>query len=429
MILQEEILILLAKLGVGLLTVLSYVIVAQQDYLADLSNRLFHAFISFVWLVTRPGLFVLVFLLLRMDVVSDVVGGYYPEGHHVMAGETVYRDFDCPYAPAFPYLIQAILRIDDSPKAIVFTSILTEGIALFLWSSAIRRAWDLRTYRRMTLLYVFSVLIIIDVALAGQNQIWVASLLGAAVYFVTRDRRLLSAFAAGLPVVLVKILPLIYLPAILKFRCKGLYTAAVALALPVCVYAVLLANGINALQPLKLQGSLITSGTLPYLLTAVIPQDGAFALLSRAIPFGALLVLSAYFFFRGGELTARQVVFRLAIITLAVPLVSPKFSTNYMVMAFFPICAIAASEVPGVRSALFFGLFNLVAALEPSLWFRWLHGEEHYSRLPEVWTRVQRTGDVPFLWLFLALELVLIAQYVYYLRAAFRMLHESEIKP
>jgi hypothetical protein len=81
-------------------------------------------------------------------------------------------------------------------------------------------------------------------------------------------------------------------------------------------------------------------------------------------------------------------------------------------MCFFPLCAIAIREGLTRFRAGLFGIFGFVAMIEPTLWFRWLNGQQFLSLAPSV-------GVSAALWkvtLFLFTDLVLLAFYAYYWR-------------
>lgn len=414
------------KLAIALVCFGGYLTVASSKRVQGLSERRFHILIAALWLMTRVGLYCTVFLIFKMNVGSDVTGFYFPEGQHAMRGQIVYRDFASSYSPVFPYLIALILSVWNSAKAIVLASIFIEGLSLVVWLRVGRALWPEREYRIQALLYVLSAFAILDVAVAGQNQAWVALLLGTTVLFYQRRNTWAAAVVAGLPIILIKFLPLLYVPAFLRRGSKPVQMAVASLLFPVALVCVLLAKGIDAIQPIRLQASLITSGNLPYLASFLVSLDsGTAGLLAQ---FAALLILGAvsvYLFTRPGKLSAREIVFSIVILALTCALTNKKFFSTYLMMAFAPLCAVVAADQSRMWSAVHFGVFNVVASLEPSLWFRLMHATERHSNLFQLLPPLRDGGELWNFYMFLGVELLLLTCYSYYLVKAWTLLRND----
>ena len=414
--------VLLFKLGIAMICGAAYVTLSRSNLVASLSERRFQIFIALLWLITRLGLYVIAFLILKMAVTSDVMESYYPEGQKALLGGLVYRDFSSSYSPGFAYLLTPILLAWNSPKAIVLASILIEGVTLAVWLRVARDMWPGQTGRLAALAYTLSALVILDVAVAGQNQTWVGLLLGAAVLLYKQKRPLWAALVSGLPVVLIKFLPLLYVAAFLRWRARPFRAAAAALLLPAAVFGILVFNGVDVAQPIHLQAPLVTSGSLAYLASWAVSLNGGPAQMTSLL---VLAVFALYLLTRPAELTGHQIVFGLVILTLACALANKKFFTTYLVMVSFPLSIVAAMDAPSLPAAVRFGVFNMTAALEPSLWFRLFHADEYSSQLWQLVPQLQQVGELWKLWAFIGVELLLISFYVYYLVAACRFFQES----
>jgi hypothetical protein len=415
---------LLYKLAIGLACLLAVIGATALAPSAKLSTRRFDYLLVSLWILTRLGVYGLVFFVLRMEVTSDVSIYYYSQGREAMLGRILYRDFASAYSPAFPYLIALILGLWDSAKAIVLASILIDGVNFAVWLTVARRLWSEPVCRRMALFYLLSTLPILNVAVAGQNQVWVSLLLGTAVLLYQQGKPALSAFFVGLPLVLVKLLPLLYLAGFLRWRSNPLRTIASALLVPALLFAVLALRGIDVLQPLKLQESRVTSGNIPYLLSSVIRFDGGWtSTLMQVFSLVVLAVVGLYLFTRRENLDAEQIIRGLVILTLTCALVNKKFYSNYLVMVFAPLCSVAAMDASSLAAAFRFGFFNIVAALEPSLWFRLLRADEHKSLMWQMIPALRAANELWRLWLFSGVEATLLGFYIYYLLKAWRLFH------
>lgn len=377
------------KLAIGLLCVLLGVALTSYSCLMRASEKNFRFSVFGIWLATRVGLFVAIYVVLGMDPQSDVIGHYLPQGKAAMRGLWVYRDFSSSYAPLFPYVVATALKwVWASPKMIVLLAVVAEGASLPLWMSATARLLPALDARRAALLYVAGATPLVNVVLEGQNQAWVAAFLAAAVWLYARGKVQATALVLSIPVVLVKFLSLLTLPAFLFWSKKRMAFAAAFAVLPVLVYGAFLARGVDILVPLKIEGADRTSGSLPFLATGILGFVGVAAppRVFDAITVLALGALCLWFLRQTPRLPAVAALWALVMTMMTLLLFSKKAYTAYLVLVFYPICALAASRtVNWLRSAAF-GVFGAVAMIERTLWFRWLGARQlpDLARLPAV---------------------------------------------
>src|ERR1700730_10620008 len=288
--------ILLGKVLLGVLGILFLVLFLTSLRFASLSNSRFFliAFLSLV--ATRVGVFALVFLVLRIAPESDVVGGYYPQAKSVIVGLFPYRDFTSSYAPFFPYICSYAIRLWDSPLAIVLLAIIFECVAFPVWLWVLRHGIGEVQARLATLLYLTSPLPIMNVAIAGQNQIWIAFFLGLSIYLLMRGKDVLSGVGLSLSLILVKFLPLIFAPPLFVAARKRFGWFAGFILLPIAVYAYLIYRLVDVLMPLRNESRDATSGNIPFLLTAFGNPHTSPVSQIVVIVLGAVVLLSVLLF-------------------------------------------------------------------------------------------------------------------------------------
>ena len=376
-----------------------------------------HRFKWMVWAVfvlTRAGLFTGLFVILHFSPQSDVTGFYYPRMKAALAGEVPYRDFISAYAPLFPYEGAAVLWLHDSAKALVLLSIGFEAAGFAAWLGFAHRAFSERTARFAAFLYVVNALPLFNAAIDGQNQTWISAFLGLSVLMLSRRRWFQSGVVFGGALVAVKILPLIFAPAVWLHAAKRRYWLLGFLVLPVIVYGTCLHAGLNILQPLRSESKEITSGCLPFLLAPFFPAG------FPATAFDTILVvmLGCGCVVGALRLTKEQpqrCVYLLTMLLLILLVFSKKAFTNYLVMAWFPLCLCAAAPAAyPVRNACLLGLFGTLALVEPSLWFRWLDRQSLVSVLA-AWRHAEVSGGWTIrLLVFLLCDVMLIGAYVWY---------------
>jgi hypothetical protein len=168
--------ILAAKLFFGAAG-LALSLVASKWALIGASSREFRITATTLLVASRLLLFISLFIILGFSAQSDVTV-YYTQAKAVRAGLVPYRDFPLSYAPLFPYINAAAVAVWDSPKSIVLLAVLFELAAFPLWLSISNMLFSEREARLATLLYVTSPVPIVNVCVAGQNQVWVMLALG-----------------------------------------------------------------------------------------------------------------------------------------------------------------------------------------------------------------------------------------------------------
>jgi hypothetical protein len=404
-------------LGVGCIALGT--LLATNARLLALSERRFRLLVFAVWMLTRLGLFSVVFLGLRMEPQSDVIGAYMPQAHLAMRGLWIYRDFVSSYAPLFPYAVAAALKyVWASSKMVVVLAMLAELASLPFWMEAFRKLLSPIAARRATVLYLASALPVVNVALNGQNQVWVSLFVGAALWLYARHSAAASGFALSVPVVLVKFLALVTVPAFIP-RKAGLFRFGACFAvLPAVVYGFLVLHHVDLLVPVRNESAARSSGNIPYLLSAALSP------LRRDVPTGvidgvALLILAALALWvvaHQPAVPSAAALWALNLLMLTLLLVSRKSYTTYLVMSFFPLCAIVAHEgITRLRVALF-GTFGFLAMIEPTLWFRWLNGQNFLGLGSSVGVSVMPWKVT----LFFFIDLVVLGFYVLYWRSSWR---------
>lgn len=402
---------ILFKLAIGLGCLACFLCLKRIVLAEGGPTRLFLPGAATMWLVSRLGLFVTAFVLFGLEVPSDVPSYYYPPGKMALEGKIAYRDFSSSYGPIFPYLAAVPVALWDSPKAIVLLSIVFEGAAILLWYGAARRTLPVRESQLGLLLYLCNPVPILNVAVAGQNQVWLSCFLSAAFGLFLARRELSSGFLIGLSVASVKVLSLLFVPYWwLMSRAKVRFSGGLLLALALGFLPFWLA-GADVLHPLKLEGTQVSSGNLPFVLSLIgfnpsQPFSGLLLNLLLLVAIGALSLL-LYKSSRQGD-SARISLLGLTAILLVFMLLSKKSYTNYLNLLMLPLCCSAAVVLR--RKWLYEGflLWSCVAALEPSLWHRWLA----QARLDDALHQMLQRGVLDLkLPMFLSVELLLLGGY------------------
>jgi hypothetical protein len=325
--------------------------------------------------IPAAALFVGLYLLGNQEVPSDVPGYYLPASHAALAGKLPFRDFMLSYAPLFPYVGAALVWIWDSGKMFALFSILANALALVLWHRMASTSLDRQTARQCTLLFATSGHMLLQ-TLLGTNQTWIGAALAASALLLVVDRPSASGLLQAIAACSTKILVLLFWPVLwICARHRGRWLAG-ALLPALAVYVAFAAAGADILYPLRIEGALVTSGNLPYVLDPLLSAAGtAKKTICDAVLLAALAVTTLWLFRRFRPLTPQQ---RASVLPLALALtgvvfllVSKKSYTGYAVFVMYPITVALGVGMRGLRARVGFLLvFNALLATEPSLWFR-----------------------------------------------------------
>lgn len=392
----------------------------------SLRDRRFDMFATVALLASRFGLYCLVFFGLRIPPRGDVPSFYLPEASAVLAGKLPYRDFASSYAPMHAFLGAAVLFVWNSPLALVLFAILVEAAAFPVFLRAARCGFGEREVRLGALLYLASPVSLQFVAIDGQDNVLIALLLTAAMLLLCRDWNFLSGASLALAVVLVKFLPLLFVPILLlvcRKRVRWMAGFAGVLLLGYLPFALL---RLPLLGPLQAEGQARTASDLPFLLEAafgkMVPGRAADLLVCLLLLGIVLSVASAL----GGAGEERRMAIAMcgcAAMALALLLLSKKSWPPYLMLILFPLCMTVAAG-PGRRWRLvLFAGFSWVAILAHSVWateFLQISGTALHAYLSAGERR-----SFGFLWL----QTVLIGGYLGLLVAALKRIGASVVLP
>jgi len=330
------------------------------------------------WLLSRFGIFVIYYGILGNEVAGDVAGYYYPQALSILEGKHIYQDFVSSYAPLFPYILAGIISIWDSAISIVLVAILLEGWMLAYWLRVSPALASPNNVQMATILYVTSPLILLNIIINGQNQIWIGFLIAAAVLLAIQRRTFWSGVVLGAAVVLVKFLVLLFVPA-LFFLSKNRKRWIIGFSiLPVLIYGLLAIQGIDFLVPFKAEGLLTSAGNIPFVVSSL------FGLRTGLITQSTILQIFFYSLLLSGCWTIIFLLFKtnalkhpsrlpsvIGLFLILFLLLSNKSQTSYLVMAWFPICLILSYQKITKKTWLIFSILSVVTIIEPALWYRW----------------------------------------------------------
>jgi hypothetical protein len=410
--------VLAAKAGVGVGLTAVGLLVWRTSWIEGLTPPAATRWFVGTLLVTRLGVFLALFLVAGVSASSDVAGHYYPQALAVLAGQVPYRDFRTSYGLAFPYLAALPVWLWDAPESLILFAIALELLAAPLWLAVGRRLGGEAVARRAALLYAVSPLPLLNVAVSGQNQVWVAAGLALATSALLERRDVLSGLVLGLAGAGVKILALLFAPALALAARRPPAWVAGCLVAPLAVVGLGWLGPLDVLMPFRAEARLYSSGNIPFVLgIAGVDLDAAVVRgvlwVALAAVLGGMVVLIRHH--RGGG--SLWIAHALTLLLLGFLLTSRKSYTSYLVTGFVPLClSVAARGVSG-RTIALFGALGTAAVVEPSARFRWL-GRRGLWQLGEGATPSGRAGLAGLL----LLECAVLGGYVWLVVRSWRAL-------
>jgi hypothetical protein len=339
-----------------------------------IADRSFPRLFLALFAASRLGLYTFALLILHMAPRGDIFM-YMEEAAPALAGKLVYRDFPTQHAPLDPYMLSSMLRLHHSPLTIIFFAVCFDILAMFVWMKVAPVFLDSLTLRRAALLVLFNPTSLLSESIDGQMNSLIALTLALGVYFIYRNRGLLTGIAVALPNVIVKFLCLIYAPGYLFASRRKLVATAGFVGLILLVYVPFALIGADLTVPLHVEGSHITSSNAIYLVGFITGRDLGLRAPDAALALSWFFIVGLTFFcmraVRSGSPDARRrTLYMLTISLIAELLCIQVFSKNswdrYLVMAMFPLCTLVARmsfiEVVG------FGLWAADVCFESSYW-------------------------------------------------------------
>ncbi len=397
----------------GLMAGLSLLIARSKlsGKLLGWSDKQFDRNLIALYAVSRFLVSIAAFFVLHQKPWADLVTFYVPQAHAVMQGLVPYRDFPSSYAPLNPYIDALLLRLHDSPLSILVFQIVCDIASVPFWIRFLRRCVNEATVRKAALLYLVQPLVIWEICLDGKNQGLISLLLAISFCAVAR-KEIVSGVSLSLTWILVKILPLMFVPTLFmgsRKRMRWLLSVAVP---SVMVYGAFIMANADVTAAVRKESSLATPQNLPYLFGALTGHDlpgSLLGLLSLVVVVSAPVVtIRVQLRMEDDRPRLWTMALSAELILLAVMLMNRKSDTSYLGMCFFLLCAFASFDADRGRRAMsgLYALLSLLALPITSFWY-WPLNRESATLLHALWLSGSRNA-----WIMMVMQVLLAASYL-----------------
>ena len=361
--------------------------------------------------------YLIIFFFLSLPVPSDI-SYYWRDSIPVFDGKLVYRDFFCPYAPFFPYIIALAIKFWYSPKAISLLMMVCEVGILFFTVKQFKPFYKKEELLYRLLIYLVMPASLVLSALSGQEDIWMW-FFAVLAYRFSHSKN--AAFKMGLIMGIghlftkaVLVLGTISIFFFIRKRISFLL-GLVIVGLPTLVVLYAL-TGLEFLQPIQESNTLrspnIGSVLNPFFfnnlhlgekwlnwlgLTIIIAISGITSLYSPQKnllkPF-ALIWIITY----GSMMIVQQSAYSNYIFIFLMPLVFTLLDTEKL------------SEL------LILLLFNVATVIQPSIW--WRYNMPQYKKPADIFARPEFIIDY-------TMQVVIVGCVVYYIYSSFQFLKKT----
>jgi hypothetical protein len=417
---------LAARAVLGVVTASAGLVAVSIERFQQVSSRTFDRCLQAAFAASRLGLYILLFFVLHIAPRGDVVGYYFDEAVDVLRHQVPYRDFISSYAPLHPYFDGAAIYLWRSPLALILLAVLAEIVLLPVLLRIGRELFAERSVRLAALLYVASPISLQFVAVDGQDNVLITLLVSLAILCLMRNRAILSGALVAAGAVLIKFLPLLFVPPFFFAAQRRMRWLLGFLAVLLVGYGSFALRHVDILAPLVREGPLKTASNLPFVLEVVfgftIPDRVGVVFLLLVLLSILALVFQAM---RRAEQSRpaslpdprlRVLLFGIAALTLALLTFSKKSWPPYLMLALFPICLLVVDRVRSWLRLAAFAIFSVIAVVGHSFW------ATVFEQAPASEIHISLLSKRPAVFVLLVLQVLLVAGYLWLLADALKRL-------
>jgi hypothetical protein len=322
--------------------------------------------------IVRLGFFVVIYLIWRWPVLSDVSDFYYPQSVSAWHGGLWNADFESMYSPLFPYVGAALFALWNDLRIFVLVALCVDTVGIWFWHTLLRRCVTREDALNISMCYALSAPVILN-SLVGQQQVWIGTALAISIWLLlAKDSPAKSGIVQGITLCVTKVLVGLFWPVLFGASRRRWTWLAAAMMFPLCTAALFMSLGSDLLLGLRYEQQLVTSGNVLYYVEFLLRVGKSYYYLYDTFTVFCLLGVSSLIVIqlrgRYTEITA-MVLSAVALILVTLLIVSKKSYSNYLSFAYCAVLFVLYSNVPRIFYWCAFFLFSVLASAAPSLWF------------------------------------------------------------
>lgn len=365
--------IVLAKTAISLIALfVTAVLLFKKD---TLTNRLEKAttgsVLAIAWIALRLLPFLAVYVIAGMDPTSDV-NGFWDEASKASIGQVVYRDFWSPYSPLYANFLGIWLKLWYSPKMIVLTMTVMDGLALLASYHFFRPFQSQGTFLFRSLLYLLLPGSLVLCVIGAQEDVWMW--LFVILAYLVRERTLRVewyAFILAIGLLMTKaIFVLILVPLFILEKQKVRFLIPMAIIGVISLGILYPLVGLEFLQPLDeaktLRAPNIPSVLNPWFFNSIGVGEKFWNWIGLVASVG-LACLAAW---RLRHADFRVMLSKVWVVLYATMMIVQQSAySNYIFLFLIPLVFDVIDWKNKTQVTLLF-IFNLLCVVHPSYWWR-----------------------------------------------------------
>ncbi|GGN15026.1 hypothetical protein GCM10010967_59520 [Dyadobacter beijingensis] len=365
--------IILAKTAISIAALLvTAALLFKKDALTDwLEKKSANAVLSVAWIILRLLPFIAVYLVANMEPTSDV-NGFWDEGSKASLGQVVYRDFWSPYSPLYAYFLGIWLKLWYSPKMIVLTMAVMDGVALLVSYHFFRPFQTRGAFLFRALIYLLLPGSLVLCVIGAQEDVWMW--LFVTLAYLVRERTLrVEWYAAILAIGLLMtkaIFVLIMVPLFLLEKQKVRFVIPIAIIGIISLAVLYPLVGLEFMQPLD-EAKTLRAPNIPSVLNPWFYNNiGVGEKFWNWIGLVASVGLACLAAWRLRYADFRVMLSKVWIVLYATMMIVQQSAySNYIFLFLLPLVFYVIDWKNKTQVTILF-VFNLLCVVHPSYWWR-----------------------------------------------------------
>ena len=368
-------------------------------------------------LLLRIVPFILAFFVFDFPKPSDI-NYYWDHSVPVLDGKVVYRDFFCPYAPLFPYVLAFSTKLWHDWRVISALMMLAEIGILWLTVRSFKWAYTQEELLFRTILYLLMPASMVLSALSGQEDIWMWFFAVIAYRFsFSKNNSFWFGFVLGTGQLFTKVILILpTIPIFLLARNRPLFILGLSIIGVPTLAILYFYTNLEFLQPIQ-ESNIVRSPNLGSVLNPLLFDS--ISLGARAWNWIGLVITSIV-----ASTTIRHrtdynilAVFSwIWVVTFGTMMVVQQSAySNYIFIYLMPLM-FSMVNLKSKKEILILLIFNFSCVSQPSLW--WRMGQPIYKSPADIFSRIDYTTDY-------LLQLIIVACVLYYIYSGFQYLKKS----
>ena len=365
--------VILGKLAISLasLFLLGVILFRRKSLTSWVGTQNTYRVLTVAWVLFRLIPFIVIYLIANIAPTSDV-NGFWDEASKASIGQVVYRDFWSPYSPLYAYFLGIWLKIWYSPKMIVLTMAVMDGVALLVSWHFFRPFQSRAVFLYRSIIYLLLPGSLVLCIVGAQEDVWMW--LFVVLAYLIRERTLrVEWFAAILALGLLMtkaIFVLILVPLFLLEKQKIRFIIPMAIIGVISLGILYPLVGMEFMQPMDeakvLRAPNILSVVNPWFFNSIGVGEKFWNWIGLLTSVG--LACLAALRMKGADF--RIMLSRVWVVLYATMMIVQQSAySNYIFLFLIPL-VFYVIDWDNKKQVIILMIYNVLCVIHPSVWWR-----------------------------------------------------------